>query len=68
MEKTILNFIKRYKVGIFILFMSNSFKQTDTIPTNGVCGYLAIFAIATESGLNLKILSNEIGLLISTEI
>jgi hypothetical protein len=41
-------------VGIFNLFMSNAFKQTDTVPANGLCGYLAIFAISTESGVNLK--------------
>ena len=54
MEKTVMEFMKTYKVGIFNLFMSNSFKQTDTVPANELCGYLAIFAIATESGLNLK--------------
>ena len=54
MEKTVLEFMKTYNVGIFNLFMSNSFKQTDTVPANGLCGYLAIYAINTESGLNLK--------------
>lgn len=54
MEKTVLEFMKTFKVGIFNLFMSNSFKETDTVPANGLCGYLAIFAINTESGLNLK--------------